>query len=70
LHGAFLLHTREGIDLAAALTTVTANPARMVGLVDRGEITPGKRADLVQVRQLKDGTPVVRSVWREGQRII
>ena len=65
----FLLPERvEGISLPQAIRTVTANPARAARLDDRGEIAPGKRADLVRVRMM-NGTPVVRSVWREGQRV-
>lgn len=65
----FLLPERvESMTLPQAVRTVTANPARAAGLNDRGEIAQGKRADLVRVRQL-NGTPVVRSVWREGRRV-
>jgi len=56
------------IDLASAIRTVTKTPAEAVGLVDRGEIAPGKRADLIRVHIAHD-VPVVRSVWREGQRV-
>jgi alpha-D-ribose 1-methylphosphonate 5-triphosphate diphosphatase len=50
LQAAFLLPQRvEGLDLSRALATVTANPAKAAGLDDRGEIAPGKRADLVRV---------------------
>jgi alpha-D-ribose 1-methylphosphonate 5-triphosphate diphosphatase len=56
------------IDLPAAVGTVTRTPAAAVGLDDRGEIAIGKRADLVRVRVARD-IPVVRSVWRTGQRI-
>ena len=34
----------------------------------RGEIAPGKRADLIRVHVARD-VPVVRSVWREGRRV-
>jgi alpha-D-ribose 1-methylphosphonate 5-triphosphate diphosphatase len=65
----FLLPERvEGMTLPQAIRTVTANPARAARLDDRGEIAIGKRGDLVRVRQ-SNGTPVVRSVWREGQRV-
>jgi alpha-D-ribose 1-methylphosphonate 5-triphosphate diphosphatase len=57
-----------GIDLATAVRTVTKTPAEAVGLADRGEITPGRRADLIQVRTV-GSVPVVRSVWREGRRV-
>ncbi len=56
------------IDLAAAVRTVTKAPADAVGLSDRGEIAPGKRADLIRVHIARD-VPVVRSVWREGNRV-
>lgn len=58
----------EGIDLATAVRTVTKTPAEAVGLSDRGEIAPGRRADLIRVRVVGD-IPVVRSVWREGGRV-
>jgi alpha-D-ribose 1-methylphosphonate 5-triphosphate diphosphatase len=56
------------IDLAAAVRTVTKTPAEAVGLTDRGEIAVGKRADLIRVHLARD-LPVVRSVWREGERV-
>ena len=56
------------IDLASAIRTVTKTPAEAVGLGDRGEIAAGKRADLIRVHIAHD-VPVVRSVWREGQRV-
>src|ERR1700761_1295265 len=56
------------IDLAAAVRTVTKAPAEAVGLSDRGEIAVGKRADLIRVYVASD-IPVVRAVWREGQRV-
>jgi alpha-D-ribose 1-methylphosphonate 5-triphosphate diphosphatase len=69
LQAVFLLPRRiEGLDLPAALATVTANPARAAGLDDRGEIVPGKRGDLVRVAA-QAPLPVVRGVWREGQRV-
>ena len=56
------------IDLASAVRTVTKAPAEAVGLADRGEIAMGKRADVIRVHVARD-VPVVRSVWREGQRV-
>ena len=41
----------------------------MAGLTDRGRIAPGLRADLIRVRE-HEGTPVVRQVWRAGERVI
>jgi alpha-D-ribose 1-methylphosphonate 5-triphosphate diphosphatase len=74
LMAAFRLVDDAGFTIPQAVSTVTRNPARSVGLLDRGEIAPGKRADLVQVR-LVDGLggrrqPVVRAVWRAGRRVI
>jgi alpha-D-ribose 1-methylphosphonate 5-triphosphate diphosphatase len=54
--------------LAGAVRMVTKNPAEAAGLADRGEIVVGRRADLVRVRP-HHGEPVVRAVWREGQRV-
>jgi alpha-D-ribose 1-methylphosphonate 5-triphosphate diphosphatase len=56
------------IDLACAVRTVTKTPAEAVGLPDRGEIAPGKRADVIRVHVARD-VPVVRSVWRVGRRV-
>ncbi len=69
LHGAFLLHRRVGLPLPDSMAIVTRNPARMVGLDDRGEIATGRRADLVRVCDHHD-MPVVRCVWREGDRVV
>jgi len=69
LHAAFLLPELTGMPLQKALETVTINPAKAVGLHDRGALEPGKLADAVQVR-LVDGVPVVRAVWRQGQRVL
>lgn len=56
------------IALPAAIRMVTKTPAEAVGLRDRGEIAPGKRADLVRIRMIRD-LPVVVSVWRQGRRV-
>jgi alpha-D-ribose 1-methylphosphonate 5-triphosphate diphosphatase len=69
LMGALQLPQRvPAIDLASAIRTVTKTPAEAVGLADRGEITAGKRADLIRVHVARDAA-VVRSVWREGRRV-
>ena len=47
---------------------VTANPARAVGLADRGEIAAGKRADLVSLREIDD-LCVVTGVWSAGRKV-
>jgi alpha-D-ribose 1-methylphosphonate 5-triphosphate diphosphatase len=68
LHAVFLLHHRHEVALPDAVATVSLTPARRVGLDDRGEIAPGKRADLVRVRPVAD-VPVVDGVWRRARRI-
>ncbi|NIZ15279.1 alpha-D-ribose 1-methylphosphonate 5-triphosphate diphosphatase [Phaeobacter sp. HF9A] len=55
-------------DLARGIATVTAAPARAVGLTDRGEIALGKRADLLRFG-LGEGTPMPRAVYSRGQRV-
>jgi alpha-D-ribose 1-methylphosphonate 5-triphosphate diphosphatase len=72
LHGAWLLADVDGFSLPKAIATVTATPAAMIGLADRGRIAPGLRADLLRVHVAGSATeacPVVRTVWRQGQRI-
>jgi alpha-D-ribose 1-methylphosphonate 5-triphosphate diphosphatase len=44
-------------------------PARMAGLSDRGRLEAGLRADLVRIR-LHETLPIVRQVWRAGERVI
>ncbi len=68
LEAAFASVVQTGITLAQGVAMVTANPARMAGLHDRGRIEPGLRADLLHVRQ-HEGMPVVRQVWRGGERV-
>lgn len=58
-----------GISLPQAVRLASLNPAKAVGLGDRGEIAADRRADLVRVRTV-DGAAVVRAVWREGERVV
>lgn len=69
LHAAFLLQEKLDCTLPDALATVTAAPAEVLGMDDRGEIAVGRLGDLVHVR-LVDGYPVVRRVWRGGVRVL
>ena len=55
-----------GHDLDAAVAATSANPARLLGLDDRGEITVGKRGDMVAL----DDQLRVRGVWRSGVRLL
>lgn len=54
-----------GLDLPQAIAAASATPARMLGLADRGTLTPGTRADLVH---LDDGLALTR-VWRAGAAV-
>jgi alpha-D-ribose 1-methylphosphonate 5-triphosphate diphosphatase len=69
LEAAFAGVAQAGITLAQGVAMVTAGPARMAGLADRGRIAAGLRGDLVRVREW-EGLPVVREVWRAGERVV
>ncbi|SNY92869.1 alpha-D-ribose 1-methylphosphonate 5-triphosphate diphosphatase [Cohaesibacter sp. ES.047] len=70
VQSAFMLADDDkAITLPEAVRMISDTPARATGLEDRGAIEIGKRADLVHVK--KSGTtPVIRQVWRQGQRIV
>jgi imidazolonepropionase-like amidohydrolase len=76
-HGASVHHelqmlVRAGLSPVEALSAATAVPARRFGLLDRGRIAEGLRADLLMV----EGDPTttisdtlnIRAVWRRGTR--
>jgi alpha-D-ribose 1-methylphosphonate 5-triphosphate diphosphatase len=67
LQGAFLLRDHLGWPLPRAIATVTRNPARAIGYEDRGEIAPGRRADILRVREVA-AMPVVLGTWCAGVR--
>ncbi|MGN6126617.1 MAG: alpha-D-ribose 1-methylphosphonate 5-triphosphate diphosphatase [Humibacter sp.] len=79
LQAVFLLDAEGALPLHEGAKLVATNPARAVGLDDRGAIDAGRRADLVRVRahdlpaseRRPNGhrVPVVRGVWREGVRV-
>jgi alpha-D-ribose 1-methylphosphonate 5-triphosphate diphosphatase len=69
LHAAFMLPAAaDNISLPEAIRMITATPARAAHLDDRGQIAIGKRADIVRVR-LHGEMPVVKGVWRQGERV-
>jgi len=64
------------LPIEQGVRLLSSNPARAVGLTDRGQIAPGLRADLVRVHDHTTGpeagaahVPVVRGVWRQGRRV-
>src|SRR5262249_44051055 len=74
MHDELVLLVQDGLGSAtAALKAATSAPARRFGLMDRGRIAPGLRADLVLV----DGDPTVNihdtrrivAVWKRGVRL-
>jgi alpha-D-ribose 1-methylphosphonate 5-triphosphate diphosphatase len=68
VEAAFLCVEQTGITLPQSIALITERPARMARLPDRGRLSPGLRADLVRVR-VHQGLPVVRQVWRAGERV-
>jgi alpha-D-ribose 1-methylphosphonate 5-triphosphate diphosphatase len=69
LVAAFQLSDVKAIGgLPGAVRLVSRNVADATALTDRGDIAVGKRADLIHVK-LVNGHPVVRHVWRQGQRV-
>lgn len=67
IQSAFLLRDQLGWSMPKAVATVAGNPARAIGLKDRGEIGPGLRADFIRVREVA-GMPVVLGAWCRGER--
>ena len=53
-----------GVELVDALAAASTNPAHVLGLDDRGSITPGRRADLVALT----GDLQVEATWVAGVR--
>jgi len=52
-----------GVALADAIAAASSTPATLLGLLDRGEITPGRRADLVALGP----DLAVEKVWIGGE---
>jgi alpha-D-ribose 1-methylphosphonate 5-triphosphate diphosphatase len=68
VEAAFICAADTGITLPQAIGMLSDAPARMARLQDRGRIETGLRADLVRVR-VHEGLPVIRAVWRAGERV-
>jgi alpha-D-ribose 1-methylphosphonate 5-triphosphate diphosphatase len=79
LQAVFQLAADGALGLTDGVRLVSGNPARAAGLDDRGEIAVGQRADLVRVQphdlpatELHPRgrrVPVVRRVYRQGERV-
>jgi N-acetylglucosamine-6-phosphate deacetylase len=57
--------TAGGMSLPKASALVSANPARWLGLHDRGRIAPGLRPDLL----VMDEDFQILEVWTRGRRV-
>lgn len=68
VQAAFLLSQLLELPLERCVAWISRGPAEMAGLLDRGAIAPGLRADLLEVALVGDLPCVVR-VWREGVRV-
>lgn len=59
---------RNALSLPQTIALVTCNPARALGLEDRGVITEGCRGDLV-LAHTQHGHPHIRHVWSKGRQV-
>jgi alpha-D-ribose 1-methylphosphonate 5-triphosphate diphosphatase len=57
-----------GLSVPEAVALVTSGPARLAGLVDRGSLSVGLRADLLRARR-HEGLAAPVAVWRQGRRV-
>ncbi len=55
-------------DMARGVATVTSAPARAVGMMDRGQIAIGQRADLIRVARFGQAG-MLRGTWANGRRV-
>jgi alpha-D-ribose 1-methylphosphonate 5-triphosphate diphosphatase len=68
LTATFDLVDKAGWTLPHAISTVSSAPAKAAGLMDRGAIAAGLRADFVRVA-MADRLPVPRATFLEGRRV-
>lgn len=69
LTAAYQLAEDRACSWPEAMALVTANPARLAGLGDRGSIEPGRRADMVAVAR-RAGVPAADQVWVAGRLVL
>ena len=67
LHAAVKLGTMVN-DMATGMATVTAQPARVAGLADRGRLAVGLQADILRFG-LEETHPIIRGVWSMGRQV-
>ena len=64
----FKLPQLANLSLVEAVQLVTSNPAKAAGLLDRGVIAVGKRADLIAVHDI-NGLVQVSKTWCAGRLV-
>lgn len=71
IDAAFAIAEDPGLPqtLPQAIAMVSAAPAQLAGLHDRGEIKAGQRADLLRVRR-RNGRNHIVAVYRAGRRLL
>ncbi|MET9224395.1 amidohydrolase family protein [Lentzea sp. NPDC003310] len=69
MHRELELLTAAGLTPVEALAAATSLPAKVFGLADRGEVAPGKRADLLLLEGDGTATRTVAGVWVAGERV-
>lgn len=57
-----------GCSLADAIQMASTNPAKMIGLNDRGEIGPGRRADLI-LFTIEEGSIMIQETFVAGKTV-
>ncbi|MEL6700710.1 MAG: amidohydrolase family protein, partial [Pseudomonadota bacterium] len=62
------LDREKRADRLALWSLISSGPAKSMGLQDRGEITAGKRADLVLVDWPDGQTPAIQGTWVAGRQ--
>jgi len=67
LQAAYILADRGTLPFAECWALVSRNPARAASLADRGEIAPGRRADLILVDDSEPALPRVVASYVAGQ---
>lgn len=61
------LDREKRADRSALWSLISSGPAQAMGLDDRGEISLGKRADLVLVEWPEQHTPAIQGTWVAGR---
>ena len=69
LQAPFILAHAGACTLADAWKLVSANPATVLGLTDRGRIAAGARADLLLVEQLPEGAARLIATFAAGKLV-